>query len=457
MEAATDLFVPPAPTPRTQPPSLLGLMKIVYNNPIELWGSNAYKKPYIHVNTGIGGPLLVANDPDLIRFIMVDQHKSFKLARVRQLILRPILQDGLLTAENPVWKRSRKAMAPVFTPRHIHGFAETMKECSLRFAKRYGESSEPFDMAQHMTKLTFDLLSETLFSGQTSLEPDEFEAQIELLFETMARVDPFDILRFPEWIPRLTRLRGKKALAYFRDIVRETVQLRADAMAAGEQMPDDFLTLLLQQEGTGGLSRAEIEDNAITFFGAGHETTARALGWMFYLLAKAPQEREKVEEEVCRVVKQSDDPLYWVSNMPHAKAAFEESMRLYPPAPTISRDAICDIEWKGLTIKKGTQAMIMPWTLHRHEAYWENPRAFVPDRFLPENRGKIDRYQYLPFGAGPRVCIGSSFAIQEALIVIACLMSRYRFDMAAGFPDPWPVQKLTTHPGGGLHMTATPI
>ena len=457
MDAMVNHFTPPAPTPRTQPPSLLGMMKIVYNNPIELWGSNAYKKPYIHVETGIGGKLLVANDPELIRFILVDAHKSFKMARVRQLILRPILQDGLLTAENSVWKRSRKAMAPVFTPKHIHGFAETMKLTSMSFADRYEQQSEPFDMAQHMTELTFDLLSETLFSGQTSLDTEEFEDQIERLFETMARVDPLDILRFPEWIPRLTRIRGKNALAYFRNIVRDTVQLRADAMNAGEAVPDDFLTLLLQQEGEEGLSRSEIEDNVITFFGAGHETTARALGWMFYLLAKAPHERAKVEEEALKVTEQSNDPLFWVSNMPHARAAFDEAMRLYPPAPTISRDALHDIQWKDLTIRKGTQAMIMPWTLHRHETYWDDPKAFVPERFLPENRKKIDRYQYLPFGAGPRVCIGSSFAIQEALIVIAALMSRFRFDMAPGFSEPWPVQKLTTHPGGGLHMVATPL
>ena len=164
-----------------------------------------------------------------------------------------------------------------------------------------------------------------------------------------------------------------------------------------------------------------------------------------------------MEEEAKRVVAEYENPLDWIDKMPYTRAAFDEAMRLYPPAPNISREAIEDNEWNGMTITKGTQAMVMPWTLHRHREYWENPEAFMPSRFLPENREKIDKYQYLPFGAGPRICIGASFAIQEAIIALGVLLSRFRFDMAKGATEPWPVQKLTTQPGGGLHMYATPL
>ena len=312
-------------------------------------------------------------------------------------------------------------------------------------------------MAQHMTELTYDVLSETLFSGEVAGDPDEFAEKVEQLFETVARVDPFDIMQMPEWIPRYTRIIGRNVLKYFRNNVRETVEMRASAIAAGKDVPDDFLTLLLRQDGPNGLSRSEIEDNVITFFGAGHETTARALGWMFYLLANAPEERIKVEEEARRITSTFSNPLEWVERMPFAKAAFNEAMRLYPPAPTISREAVEDTEWNGLTIAKGTQAMILPWTLHRHRKYWEQPDSFIPSRFLPENQEKIDKYQFLPFGAGPRICIGASFAMQEAMIAIGVLMSRFRFDLAEGAPSPRPVQKLTIQPDGGLHMIATPL
>lgn len=457
MESTTSPFQPPAPTPRTKPPTLWQMFRIVHNNPIELWGEPSYNEPYVYVRSGIGGPLLIANDPDLIRHIMVEKARSFKMARVRQLILRPILKDGLLTAEGEIWKRSRKAMAPVFTPRHIHGFAQSMLKTSLEFAKRYEQSDEPFDMAHHMTEMTFDILADTLFSGQVAGEPEDFGEQVELLFETAARVDPFDIIAAPKWIPRFSRIRGRKPLKFFRKLVRQTVEMRSEMIERGETVPDDFMTLLLRAEGENGLSREEIEDNVITFIGAGHETTARALGWTFYLLANAPEERAKVEEEVKHVVDTVPDPVDWLDAMPVTRAAFEEAMRLYPPAPNISREATEDTVWRDLTITKGTQAMIMPWTLHRHRKYWDNPDAFIPSRFLPENRGKLDKYQYLPFGAGPRICIGATFALQEAMIALGVLMSRFRFDMAPDAIEPWPVQKLTTQPDGGLQMMATAL
>ncbi|MEO0327668.1 MAG: cytochrome P450 [Pseudomonadota bacterium] len=450
-------FIPPAPIPRTEPPGLLKMFRIVHHNPIELWGAHSYKEPYVYIPAGVGGPLLVANDPKLIRHILVEKQKSFKLARVRQLVLRPILADGLLTAENPVWKRSRKAMAPVFTPKNIHGFADGMLRVTRDYVNKYENVDAPFDMAKDMTQLTYYVLAETLFSNEIEGDPTELEHQIERLFETVGRVDPFDILQFPEWFPRPKQFTGRGILKFFRKIVGETIANRANQMQRGANVPDDFLTLLLRIEGPDGLSRKEVEDNVITFIGAGHETTARALGWTLYLLARAPHERAKVEEEVKRVTAKFDDPLDWVENMPYARAAFEEAMRLYPPAPVISREALEDIEWQDTVITKGSQCLVMPWTLHRHHMLWDQPNAFMPSRFLPENRDKIDRYQYLPFGAGPRVCIGQSFAIQEAVIILGVLLSRFRFDMAPGCREPWPLQRLTTQPEGGLQMVATSI
>ena len=400
---------------------------------------------------------MVANDPKLIRHILVEKNKSFKLAKTRQIVLRPILQDGLLTAENPVWKRSRKAMAPVFTPKHIHGFAAGMSRVTKEYLEKYDSPGVTHDIAKDMTELTFNVLAETLFSNEIEGDQKEFEHKIERLFETVGRVDPFDIVNIPEWVPRIKHFTGRGILKYFRKLVRKTIEKRVERIEKGDTPPDDFLTLLLRAEGEDGLSREEIEDNVITFIGAGHETTARALGWTLYLLAKAPQERAKVEEEAKRVTSQYDNPLDWVENMPYTRAAFEEAMRLYPPAPVISREALEDIEWEGTTITKGSQCLVLPWTLHRHQEYWDQPNAFMPSRFLPENRGKIDKYQYLPFGAGPRVCIGQSFAIQEAVIILGELLSRYRFDMAKDASEPWPVQKLTTQPDGGLQMVVTAL
>lgn len=447
-------FVPPAPQPRTSPPSTLEMMKIVYRNPLELWGEPSYNEPYISV-TGIGGPLVIANDPALIRHVLVDNARNYRMATVRQLVLRPILRDGLLTAEGPVWKRSRKAMAPVFTPRHIFGFAQPMLKSTQGFAEKYAAGGV-HDISHDMTLLTYDILAETLFSGEIAGEPGQFAEQIDRLFETMGRVDPLDLLRAPEWLPRVTRIRGKKTMEFFRQIVRDTISMRAARLEKDpDGAPQDFLTLLLQAEGPDGLSRAEIEDNIITFIGAGHETTARALGWTLFCLAEAPWERARVEAEIDAVLAREPDPTKWLDAMPFTRAAFEEALRLYPPAPSINREPIEPEVWRDLKIVKKAAVLVMPWTVHRHRKLWEQPDAFIPARFHPGAREKIDRFQYLPFGAGPRICIGASFAMQEAVIALAVLLQRYRFDVTAE-TKPWPVQKLTTQPQGGLPMQVTP-
>ena len=448
-------FVPPAPTPRTTPPSLLELIRIVYRNPLELWGEPSYTKPWVSVR-GVGGPLVIANDPGLIRHILVDNAKNYRMATVRQKILRPILRDGLLTAEGEVWRRSRRAMAPVFTPRHIAGFAAAMLRRSEDFAARYDRLPVVSDIARDMTMLTYEILAETLFSGEIAGSPGGFAKQVDHLFETMGRVDPLDLLRAPDWLPRLTRLRGRRTLAYFRRVVADTIAMReARLRRDGKDVPEDFLTLLLRAEGPDGLTRAEVEDNIITFIGAGHETTARALGWTLYCLAESPWEREPIEQEIDAVLSREPDPAKWLDAMPKTRAAFEEAMRLYPPAPSINREPIETDTYKDLTLVKGATVLAMPWTIHRHRGLWDRPDAFMPERFHPENRERLDRYQYLPFGAGPRVCIGAAFAMQEAVIALAVLMSRFRFDTVAE-TNPWPVQKLTTQPQGGLPMRVSP-
>ncbi|MBX3573462.1 MAG: cytochrome P450 [Mesorhizobium sp.] len=450
MDASPAPFVPPAPKPRTAPPSFLEMIRIVYRNPLELWGEPSYNEPWISVG-GVGGPLVVANDPGLIRHILVDNVRNYKMSVVRQKILRPILRDGLLTAEGEVWKRSRKAMAPVFTPRHIFGFAQPMLARTQAFADRY-VSGSTVDVARDMTTLTYDILAETLFSGEIAAPPGTFERQIDRLFETMGRVDPLDLLRAPDWLPRITRIRGRKTMAYFRGIVADTIAMREERLKRDpDSAPQDFLTLLLKAEGPDGLTRGEIEDNIITFIGAGHETTARALGWTVYCLAQSPWERDKIEAEIDEVLAREPDPVKWLDAMPFTRAAFEEAMRLYPPAPSINRQPIEEDRYGDLVLREGATVLVMPWTVHRHRRLWDRPDAFMPSRFHPGNRDRIDRFQYLPFGAGPRICIGATFAMQEAVIALAVLLSRFRFDTVAE-TNPWPVQKLTTQPEGGLPM-----
>jgi cytochrome P450 len=457
LEKSIRPFVPPAPVPRDRHniPSFLQVVRTIMRNPLELWGAPSYEDRWIKTKF-LNERSVIVNDPGLIRHVLVENAANYKMGVIRQLILRPILRDGLLTAEGAVWKRSRKAMAPVFTPRHIHGFAAAMLARTEAYVRHYDEAAhtgQVRDIARDMTELTFDILSQTLFSGDIVTSSGDFAGDVDKLLHTMGRVDPFDLIKAPAWVPRPTRLNGEKVMALFRGIVDDTIARRKDKIASGVDVPDDFLTLLLQQERTDGLTREEINDNIITFIGAGHETTARALGWAVYCLANSPKDLAEVEREIdAFFAKGVPAPHMWLDQLPWTKAAFEEAMRLYPPAPSINRAAIADDHYEDLTIEAGTTVLIMPWTLHRHRALWDQPTAFLPERFLPEHRDKIDRFQYLPFGAGPRICIGATFALQEAVIALAVLLHRFRFTCTQDC-KPWPVQKLTTQPQGGLPMT----
>ncbi len=450
-------FEPPAPIPRsrTQIPGIVEIVRTVFRNPLEIWGEPSYEEKWIQTKF-LNERTLIVNDPGLIRHVLVDNARNYKMGVIRQLVLRPILRDGLLTAEGDVWKRSRKAMAPVFTPRHIDQFAHAMLTCTQTYTQHYEKAARDGnvrDIARDMTELTFDILSQTLFSGEIVSASGDFASDVDHLLHTMGRVDPLDLLKVPEWVPRPTRLKGKRVMALFRKIVDDTMAKRREKMASGAAVPDDFLTLLLHREGPTGLSAEEIKDNIITFIGAGHETTARALGWTLYCLANAPPELATVESEIDEFFAGNvPAPQDWLGALPKTRAAFEEAMRLYPPAPSINRAAIADDHYRDVEIKKNVTVLIMPWTLHRHRLLWNEPRAFMPQRFWPEHRDKIDKFQYLPFGAGPRICIGATFALQEAVIALAVLLHRFRFSCTADC-KPWPVQKLTTQPEGGLPMT----
>jgi cytochrome P450 len=448
MDTTTLPFRAPAPVPHTGPLNALQFVLTASRNPLELWGQRAYELPYVR-GDWLGSPTFIVSDPRAIRYFMVENAKNYAMQPLRQRVLRPLLRDGLLTAEGELWRRSRRALAPIFTPRNIEGFAPAMRERTERFAATLGDTPGVRDISAEMTLLTYDILQATLFSGDIAGEPREFSTAVSQFLRRTGRVDPFDILDLPAFLPRLTRVLGRRSEGYFRRLITDTAERRAARLAADPaDAPHDLLTLLLQAD---GLSRAEIEDNIITFIGAGHETTARALAWTLYLLSQAPDEREKVEAELDRLLDTLPDPRDWPEALVHTRAAFEEAMRLYPPAPSLNRMAIAADRFEDIAIPAGASLIILPWIVHRHRALWDDPDHFIPSRFWPENREAIDRFQYLPFGLGPRVCIGQSFAMQEGVIALAALLRHLRFDFAGARP-PMPMQRITVQPDTTLDM-----
>ncbi len=269
-----------------------------------------------------------------------------------------------------------------------------------------------------MSGLTFDILSATMFSDDLDGDAAGFERALNQYLSVGARISPLDALKAPDWIPRLGRVASGGAARFFEERVAALVARRRARLTHGDA-PDDLLTALLNardEEGDGsGLSDHEVASNILTFILAGHETTARTLGWTLHLISR--------DRRVADILKAEADG--WdrspagVRDLIWHRAVIEEAMRLFPPAPAMIRQALEDDEIAGHEVKAGQSVLIAPWVIHRHEKLWDEPDAFRPERFLPENRKSIDRYAWLPFSGGPRICIGAAFAMQEAVIALA--------------------------------------
>ena len=450
--AAPALFRPPAPVPLARAPDLFAFLKGARTNPLTTWTRAHFEQPIL-AGEGVLGRVTVLSDPSAIRHVLVDNAANYRKDDLQRRVLAPGLGDGLLTAEGDVWRAQRRALAPLFTPRNVAGFEGEMDAAAQRLVRRLARrDGREVDVALEMTRVTLDVLERTIFTRGLARDPDALSQAITRYFAAIGPIDPLDVLGMPNWLPRIGRIRARPALRFFEEVVGELMSARKALLARGEAAPRDLLTLLLgatDPETGRGLSDLEVRANVVTFIGAGHETTANALSWSLYLLSQAEDMRERVEHEVDTAL--GGGRALDLAALPVCRAVVEEAMRLYPPVAFLSRAALADDRVCGYRVPKGSLVVVSPYVLHRHRTLWTDPDAFDPGRFLPERRGSIDRFAYLPFGAGPRVCIGASFSLQEAVIVLARLARTVRFRLRAGHAVV-PVQRVTLRPSGGLPM-----
>jgi cytochrome P450 len=428
-------------------------------NPLTTWTEDHFEHLII-AGEGALGRITVVHDPAAIRHVLVDNAGNYRKDDLQRRVLAPGLGNGLLTAEGEEWRLQRRTLAPLFAPRTVAGFAPAMVAAAERLVRRWRRrDGRVLDVALEMTRVTLDVLERTIFTSGLKRDPDALGRAITRYFEALGPVDPLDLFGLPDWLPRIGRLRARPALRFFEEVVGELIDARRMLLAeggpaGGEAAPDDILTLLLRAadpESGRGLTDAEVRANIVTFIGAGHETTANALTWSLYLLSQAPGARARVEAEVDEVAGGGPLAPEALPRLVFTKAVVEEAMRLYPPVPYMSRAALDDDRIGNLKIPRGSIVTIAPWVLHRHRRLWDDPDAFVPERFLPGRREAIDRFAYLPFGAGPRVCIGAAFSLQEAVAVLATVVRAARLELVEGYRV-MPVHRVTLRPQGGLLM-----
>ncbi|TAL76235.1 MAG: cytochrome P450 [Beijerinckiaceae bacterium] len=430
------------------------MLATLRRNPVETW-TEAHFEHLVLSGRTILGRAAVVSAPDGIRRILVENAGNYSKDALQRRILAPGLGDGLLTARDVRWRVQRRAIAPLFSPKNVLSFGSAMAEAADALVSRWLRRRDGtiIDVQKAMARVTLDTLQRTILTGGLGRTPDEFLAALTQYFESIGQLDPFDLLDFPAWLPRITRIRSRRSLTFFNDAV-ETILARRKALLTAEPQnaPQDLLTLLLQAQSSDsstGLTEAEVRANIVTFIGAGHETTANALTWTLFLLAHSPEWQERLAKEADSLAGASSE--VQAQSLVETRAVVEEAIRLYPPVASLSRAAVGPDDIHGHRIRKGTLVMIVPWILHRHRRLWTDPDVFDPRRFLPGARETIDRFAYLPFGAGPRVCIGASFALQEAAIVLTRIMRQFSLSPVAEH-DVTPVQHITLRPKGGMPL-----
>jgi cytochrome P450 len=450
-------YCPPAPRPQARPLPPIALLRTLKRNPLECWATQHFEQPIVAGGLPIGHTLLV-HEPGAIRHVLLENAANYQKERLQRRVLSAGLSDGLLSAEGEQWRLQRRIIAPMFARRTVMDFTAAMMEAAEALVERWSGHGDcaTIDVAAEMAKVTLDVVERTIFSDGFGSDAEAIRLAMTTYFNTIGKISPLDVLGVPDFVPRLSRFRVRSTLRFFETEVDRVISARRRILAEQpDSAPSDLLTHLLQALDTASedrLSEAEVRSNILTFIAAGHETTANTLSWTMFLLSQSPEWRERVEAEVDRELTGSAPGI--ADRLVETRAVIEETIRLYPPIAAISRVALAGDDLNGERARPGSLIVISPYVLHRHRLLWDCPDAFDPRRFLGDARATIDRFAYLPFGAGARKCIGSTFALQEATLVLAVIMKHSRFQLRPGHPV-WPMLRVTLRPANGLPMIIT--
>lgn len=445
-------FIPaqPARTPDWVP-SWRGFFGERLRNTVYGWPEPAFDTHYRRRQV-LGFTVHISTDPDDIERVLLGNKANYIRPGIAQRILSPLIGNGLLSAEGEDWRKQRRIVAPTFAPGAVAKMSSVIAKAAAAQVAGWDNQPTRIDMAKAGTDATMAIIADALFSGDSRLASGEAGRHIDNLivaggqarFTTMIGIQDFD--------PSPMMQRARKGRAFLRNSLTALVRERGPTGGA-----DDFF---------GGLIRALHEhfppeqaeslavDNAITFYVAGHETTANALAWTIYLLAAQPGLQEAARNEALGALGGDVETL--ADRLPLLRQILDESMRLYPPAPRFDREAVADDVLGEAEIRKGDLVSIWPWVVHRHRKLWDNPDAFDHTRFAPAAKAKLHKFQYIPFGAGPRVCVGARFAVTEALIILAYWLGARRFALPPGF-KPDPVGSVTLRPRGGMPLLVAPL
>jgi cytochrome P450 len=402
----------------------------------------------VHIHAGPVRSYLI-NHPDLIREVLVAKGKSFRKWERQKRVFRKIDGDGLINSEGDFWLRQRRLIQKAFHQRRLARYADTMAELTRRRIDRW-TAGAAINLDQEMSQLAMEITGKTLFGVELRDQAAWLGETAEILRETFIR-EFLALIPLPDWLPLPSKRRMRRAIrtldAFITGIIR-------DRRASGEDKGDLLSMLLLavddQGDGTGMTDR-RARDEAVTLFNAGHDSTSAALAWTCYFIARYPGVQERLREELAAVLGERAASLADLPCLTFAGSVVKESLRIYPPTPVlINREATTEVEIGGYRLSQGSLAILSPYVTQRDSRWYPEPEHFDPDRFAPGRAESIPDYAYFPFGAGPHVCVGNTFAMMEITLVVATLLQQFQVELAPGQEHLVPELKVSLRPKGGV-------
>jgi len=446
-------FYPPRVKPAAKPLRFpFNLAKLLSNN-LEVIPEQAYREPLVIAR----GPPRMAffTGTELVKTLLLTRPAEFPKGALQVDALKPMFGNAIISSEGREWRWQRGAAAPLFRHDELLRYGSIMTDVAEATVAKWRTAPPGTAHAVHrdMSRAAFHVISKTMLAGV----PDDMLAAIEMgqaaYYTAVNWWVMYALLGLPHWMPRPGGRSMRTHETRLRDAVAELVRVRRADAAAGE----DLLTRMLKAsdpESGQSMSDELVIGNILAFLVGGNDTTAFALAWTLYLISQSPEWEARMLEEIEEVVGRDRVTSAHVEHLGTVQQVLNESLRLFPTAPVIVRDIIEDIEFDGVSIPAGTIGIIPIYAIHRHRSYWEDPDRFDPNRFSPENRSKLTRFQFMPFGAGPRICIGAAFAMIEATIMLATFVRAAHFEVRSDF-DPQPSAQMFLMPKNGMPMRVT--
>ncbi len=442
-------LAPPTLTLRSTDPGPLGMLRILRSNALQMWSRQAYERPAV-VASVLGRVQVLLNDPDAIGHVLVRNTANYRRPAISRRILAPLVGDGLLLSEGAAWRHQRRTIAPILAPRSMpvltSHVAVAAAQCRERLSGRHD-----VDLLAEMQRTALEIAGRSMFSLEMADHGGPMRALLMRFASKLARPSAFELL-LPPTVPSPQDRARRRFRVEWTALIGRILDARAH-MPANDGPRDLFDMLVAARDpDTGeGFSREQLCDQVATMILAGHETTALTLFWTLCLLAQSPHWQTRMAEEAAANPFGPHDAAAALGRLPVARAVVSEALRLYPPAFMVTREAIQRDTANGTLIPRGATVAIAPWVLHRHALLWDDPAAFEPARFMPDAPAP-PRFSYIPFGAGPRICVAAQFAVAEAVLVLAALLGSLTASSPEA-PHVRPVARVTTQPDRVAHFS----